>query len=101
MSHTVEELTLRLRQVLQAEPAVSGSLKFLLHGAGVIWAEGTTVTNEDAPADCTLLISKPDLDDLASGVMDTSTALMDGRLELQGDIGVAMAMQDRLLLAWR
>jgi len=97
---TLEELTARLREELQRRPANAGSLKFSLKSAGFIYVSGTSVSNEDLPADCTLVISKRDLDALVDGSLDTQTAMMSGRLELHGDIGVAAEMQSVFTRAW-
>jgi putative sterol carrier protein len=97
---TVEELTERLRETMQRSPAPEGTFKLSLKGGGCIYVSGADVSNEDLPADCTLIISKPDLDALLDGSLDSQTALMDGRLVLQGDVGVAAHMQAPLVAAW-
>ena len=101
MVYTVEQLTEKMRDFLKKSPAPPGSVKLSLKGAGLIRIEGETVTNDDRPADCTLFISKPDLDQMIDGTMDTDTAMMRGKLEVVGDIGVAAAMQWTILTAWQ
>jgi len=97
---TVQELTERLREVVQRRPAGAGSLKLNLKGAGFIHVSGSTVSNDDLPADCTLVIGKANLDALLDGSLDSQSALMDGKLELLGDVGVAAVMQSALVAAW-
>jgi putative sterol carrier protein len=97
---TLQELTGRLREAMERNPAGGGTFKLALKGAGFIYVSGANVTNEDLPADCTLTIAKPDLDALLDGSLDSQTALMDGRLVLQGDVGVAANMQSVLVAAW-
>lgn len=100
MAYSVDELTERLNKQLAKTPAPPGSLKFSLKGAGVIRMEGETATNDDRPTDVTLFISKPDLDSIVDGSMDTDSAMMRGKLEIVGDIGVAAAMQWTITTAW-
>ena len=97
---TLDELTERLRDAVQRSPAAFGSLKIALTGVGCIRVESSTVSNDDLPADCTLILSKPDLEAMLDGSLDAQTALMDGRLELMGDVSVAAAMQSTLMAAW-
>jgi putative sterol carrier protein len=97
---TLQELTERLRQTMERSPAPEGTFKLSLKGEGFIYVSGANVTNEDLPADCTLIIGKPDLDAMLDGSLDSQTALMNGRLVLQGDVGVAANMQGPLVAAW-
>ena len=96
----LQQLTDSLRQAVLRNPTGDSSLKIDLKGDGFIHVSGTDVTNEDLPSDCTLIISKPDLDSMLDGSLDSQTALMEGRLELLGDVGVAAKMQSALMTAW-
>ena len=93
---TVSEITERLRSGLEGEPGLGKSLKIDFKGDGYIHVDGAVVTNDDAPADCTVLISVDDLTAMARGELDPMAAMMRGRLKIQGDMSVAMKLQSML-----
>lgn len=93
---TVSDITERLRAALAGEPGLSKSLKIDFKGEGFIHVDGASVTNEDAPADCTVVISREDLAAMARGQLDPMAAMMRGRLKIQGDMSVAMKLQSLL-----
>ena len=93
---TVSDITERLRAALVGEEGLGKSLKIDFKGEGFIHVDGTRVTNDDAPADCTVIIAREDLEALAKGELDPMTAMMRGRLKIQGDMSVAMKLQSML-----
>ena len=93
---TVAEITERIRDGLEGEAGLNRSLKIDFKGEGFIHVAGTEVTNDDAPADCTVLISREDLEAMARGQLDPMQAMMRGRLRIQGDMAVAMKLQTLL-----
>jgi putative sterol carrier protein len=93
---TVLEITTRLRSALENGGGLGKSLKIDFKGDGFIHVEGAVVTNADAPADCTVLVSTEDLTAMAKGELDPMSAMMRGRLKIQGDMAVAMKLQSML-----
>jgi putative sterol carrier protein len=93
---TVSDITERLRSALAGEAGLSKTLKIDFKGEGFIHVDGTRVTNDDAPAECTVVITREDLEALAKGQLDPMTAMMRGRLKIQGDMSVAMKLQSML-----
>jgi putative sterol carrier protein len=93
---TVAEITDRLRDALDGRPGLPKSLKLDFKGEGFIHVEGPTVTNDDGPADCTVVISREDLEALAKGELDPMSAMLRGRLKIKGDMAVAMQLQSLL-----
>ena len=93
---TVAEITERLRTALNGKPGLPKSLKLDFKGEGFIHVEGQDVTNDDAPADCTVVISREDLLAMARGELDPMSAMLRGRLRIKGDMGVAMQLQSML-----
>lgn len=93
---TVSDITQRLRQALKGRPGLAKSLKLDFKGEGFIHVDGQMVTNDDAPADCTVVVSKDDLEALARGELDPMTAMFRGRLKINGDMAVAMQLQSML-----
>lgn len=68
------------------------SVKFDTGADGVIVIDGATISTTDAPADCTIRLSLSDLEDLISGDLSPTTAFMTGKIKIEGDMSVAMAL---------
>jgi putative sterol carrier protein len=90
---TVADITDRIRMALKDRPGLQKSLKLDFKGEGFIHVDGQTVTNDDAPADCTVEIAREDLLAMAKGELDPMSAMLRGRLKIKGDMGVAMQLQ--------
>ncbi len=96
---TLEEITARLQKAVTEQPVAGKTVTIDLKGEGFIHIDGTSVTNENAPADCTVTVSKDDLVAMTQGSMDPTTAFMTGKLKIAGDMSVAMALQPLLARA--
>ncbi|MFU0505452.1 SCP2 sterol-binding domain-containing protein [Pseudaminobacter sp. NGMCC 1.201702] len=68
------------------------SVKFDTGDDGVIVIDGASISTADAPADCTFKLSLDDLDSLVSGDLSPTTAFMTGKIKVEGDMSVAMAL---------
>lgn len=97
--YTIDELTQKLQAALTANP-VGRSLLIDMGDGGVIRAEGLEVVNERREADCTLKVSKDNLDKILRGEIDMVEAANDGRIEVIGDPSAAIAMQPVLFAGW-
>jgi putative sterol carrier protein len=93
---TVQDISERLRSSLIGQAGLTKTLKLDFKGEGFIFVDGAQVTNEDRPADCTVVISREDLEALAKGRLDPMSAMMRGRLKVLGDMSVAMKLQSML-----
>jgi len=93
---TLEEITDRFKSAVGADSGLGKSVKFDLKGEGVILIDGAKVSNDDLPADCTISVSKDDFENLAKGKLDPTMAFMQGKLKVNGDMGVAMKLQPLL-----
>lgn len=89
---TLGDVTERIRAALAGQAGLDRTLKLDLRDAGVIFIDGERVTNEDAPADCTLSVKLDDLVALATGKLDPVAAMMRGRLKVKGDMALAMRL---------
>jgi putative sterol carrier protein len=91
---TLDEITARLREAVAAQPPAPGkSVTIDLKGEGYLHIDGATVTNENTPAACTVIVSKDDLEAMTKGELDPTTAFMTGKLKITGDMSVAMSLQ--------
>ena len=84
---------------MRARVASSGfdrSVKFDTGADGVIVIDGQSISTADAPADCTIKLSLEDLEALISGELNPTAAFMTGKIKVEGDISVAMALSQVL-----
>lgn len=84
-----------IAEQMRARVAGSGfdkSVKFDLGSAGVIVIDGQSVSTGDAPADCTITMSKDDFDAMVAGELNPTAAFMQGKLRVDGDMSVAMSL---------
>jgi putative sterol carrier protein len=96
---TLEEITSRFKSAVSADGGLNNTITLDLKGEGFIHVDGTSVTNEDKPADVTLTVAKSDLEDMAQGRLDPTMAFMSGKLKIAGDMGVAMKLAPLLAKA--
>ena len=87
----VREIAEQLRPKVESS-GFDRSVKFDTGADGVIVIDGSTVSTADGPADCTIKLSLGDLEDLISGDLNPTTAFMTGKLKIEGDMSVAMAL---------
>ena len=68
------------------------SVKFDTGADGVIVIDGQSISTADAPVDCTIKLSLEDLEALISGELNPTAAFMTGKIKVEGDMSVAMAL---------
>jgi len=79
-----------------ANATVAGKkVKFDFGDAGKIFLDGIggSVSQEDAAADTTIKVKLEDFVSMAEGKLDPTAAFMQGKLKVEGDMGVAMQLQ--------
>ncbi|HLG77539.1 MAG TPA: SCP2 sterol-binding domain-containing protein [Ktedonobacteraceae bacterium] len=76
---------------------VSGSFRFDIAGEGswyVVTKNGSlSVSREGAGADCVLVCSREDFDRMVVGQQNPTTLLLQGKLQVRGDLGLALLFQ--------
>ena len=70
----------------------AGSLKFDCGDDGVIVLANNTASTADQVTDCTLRLSRANLEKLLTGKLNPMTAVMMGKIKVSGDMGVAMKL---------
>jgi len=72
------------------------TVKFAIAGAGPAYIDArivpNTVTESDAPADCTLAISLENFRKLVDGKANPAMLFMTGKLKVSGDTTIAMKL---------
>ena len=92
---SVQEIAEKMKSRV-ASAGFEHSVKFDTGSDGVIVIDGATVSNTDAPTDCTVKLSLDDLDSLIAGDLNPTTAFMSGKIKVEGDMTVAMALSQLL-----
>ena len=91
----VQEIADRIKSRV-ASAGFEHSVKFDTGADGVIVIDGATISTTDAPTDCTVKLSLEDLDSLIAGDLNPTMAFMAGKLKVEGDMTVAMALSQLL-----
>lgn len=89
--------TTTLRSKAGAAADLGASIKFDCGDAGVVVVDGATgvntVDNTNRDTDCTITCTVDTLADMLSGELNPTTAFMTGRIQVSGDMGVALKLQ--------
>lgn len=79
------------------DSGLGATLKFECGADGVIVIDGAsspnTVDNSDRDTDCTIQLAIDTLGELMSGELNAMNAFMTGRIQVSGDMGVALKLQ--------
>ena len=71
-------------------------MKFDCGDDGVLVINKKEVTREDMEADCTIRISRKNLEKLMKGELNPMNAFLTGKIKVDGDASVAMQLQTLL-----
>lgn len=94
---SLESATQKVMENLEnASESLGSTVKFSF-GEGVIFIDGNaspnTVTNNDEEADCTVAMELSDFQDMLSGELNSMSAFMEGKMQIDGEMSVAMKLQ--------
>lgn len=93
----IQQCTEALRAKVGDNSGLGAVLKFDCGADGVVVIDGkavpNTVSNENRDADCTVSITRENLEALITGGLDPITGFMTGKFTVAGDMSVAMKLQ--------
>jgi putative sterol carrier protein len=93
----MQQCTETIRGKVGESSGLDAVLKFDCGAYGVIVIDGksvpNTVSNENRDADCTISISRENLEALLTGQLDSITGFMTGKFTVAGDMSIAMKLQ--------
>jgi putative sterol carrier protein len=97
---SLETATEQLRAQLPQLAALGYKVKFLIEDIGAVLIDATdnppALSNEDAPADCTIRLSEDRLAKLIDGRLSPTLAYTLGQIKVEGSLGVAMKLANLL-----
>ena len=70
----------------------AGVAKFVIEGEGALMIDGNGVRAGDDAADVTLTASAETFQGIMTGDVDATAAFMQGKLSVEGDMGMAMQL---------
>ncbi len=97
---SLAEVTSGLQEKVDQNAGLPAIIKFDFGDDGVVVIDGkanpATVSNDDVEADCTIIVSMDDFKEIASGAQNPQMAFMSGKLRVQGDMSIAMQLNQIL-----
>ncbi len=93
---SLQDVTTTISEKIARSNPLGATIKFNLGDAGLVFIDGKsepqTVSNSDTPADCTIKVALADLQNMLKGELDPMVAFSLGKIELDGDMAVAMKL---------
>jgi|TARA_X000000950_G_scaffold106947_1_gene134767 putative sterol carrier protein len=93
---SLELVTAGLKEKIGEDCGLGATVKFDFGDSGKLFLDATQtpniINNDDADAQCTMVLSMENFMLMAAGELDGTAAFMSGKLKIQGDMGIAMKL---------
>jgi len=96
-SDVVQNIVTQMGGAIGANSGLGGTLKFDFGEPGSVYIDGKSTPNtvtdgEGKSADCTIAVSLETFEKMVKGELDGTSAFMQGKLRVSGDMGLAMKL---------
>jgi putative sterol carrier protein len=96
-SDQVNQIIIQMGTAIGTESGLGGTLKFDFGEPGSVLIDGKSVPNTVSDgagknADCTITVSLETFEQMVKGQLDGTSAFMQGKLRVAGDMGLAMKL---------
>lgn len=96
-SEQVKQIVAQMGGAIGANSGLGGTLKFDFGEPGSVYIDGKSSPNSVADgdgksADCTITLSLETFEKMVKGELDGTSAFMQGKLRVAGDMGLAMKL---------
>ncbi|HTP76542.1 MAG TPA: SCP2 sterol-binding domain-containing protein [Rhizomicrobium sp.] len=96
-SAAVQQIITQMASAIGANSGLGGTLKFDFGDAGSVFVDGKSTPNsvsdgDGKTADCTIAVTLDTFDKMVKGELDGTSAFMQGKLRVAGDMGLAMKL---------
>jgi putative sterol carrier protein len=96
-SEQVNQIVAQMGGAVGANSGLGGTLKFDFGEPGSVYIDGKSTPNtvsdgEGKTADCTISVSLETFEKMVKGELDGTSAFMQGKLRVAGDMGLAMKL---------
>ena len=90
----IDEITKNFTDKITNAPPLTGTLKVIIEDVGTVYLENidsnNIASNKDEDADCGVHMSEETFKKLLSGELSGMAAFMQGKLDVKGDMSIAM-----------
>mgnify|MGYP001547689520 FL=1 len=96
-SPQVDEIVAQMSKAIGDNSGLGGTLKFDFGDPGSVYIDGKSTPNTVSDgasknADCTISVSLETFEKMVKGELDGTSAFMQGKLRVAGDMGLAMKL---------